>query len=255
MNFQGGILGSFSLNIDRGLSLLLGLLLLVVSLVGCFRPASTLAGKVEDQDIVISGTHSSPPAINLDPRTEWSLQRYGEIVRKYSYKYDLDWRLVMAVMKHESRFSADAVSHRGAFGLMQIMPATQQELAGKLGVEETESPSNNIKAGIFHLQKLYRAINGSDEENHIRLTLAAYNSGLNRVLDAQDVAAYLGYNPQNWQSVKSMFPLLTKRYQSVHRNIWQSGKPRAGYFTDWNQTQTYVESIMAYYGQYQVALR
>jgi membrane-bound lytic murein transglycosylase F len=102
---------------------------------------------------------------------------------------------------------------------------------------------------------LYRAIGGSDEENHIRLTLAAYNAGLNRVLDAQDVAAYLGYNPQNWQSVKSALPLLTKRYQNLHRNIWQSGRPRAGYFTDWNQTQLYVESIMTYYTGYQVALK
>ncbi|MCX6142176.1 MAG: transglycosylase SLT domain-containing protein [Ignavibacteriales bacterium] len=183
------------------------------------------------------------------------MQRYGETVRKYSYKYDLDWRLVMAVMKHESRFAADAVSHRGAYGLMQIMPATQVELAGKLGVEETESPSNNIKAGIFHLQQLYRAISGLDEENHIRLALAAYNAGLNRVLDAQDVAQYLGYNPQNWQSVKSVLPLLTKRYQNLHRNIWPSGRPRAGYFTDWNQTQLYVESIMAYYTEYQVAMK
>jgi membrane-bound lytic murein transglycosylase F len=138
---------------------------------------------------------------------------------------------------------------------MQIMPATQVELAGKLGVDETESPSNNIKAGIYHLQQLYRAIGGTDEENHIRLTLAAYNAGLNRVLDAQDVALYLGYNPQNWQSVKSMLPLLTKRYQNLHRNIWQTGKPRAGYFTDWNQTQLYVESIMKFYSQYQVALQ
>jgi len=252
---KGGSLTSFSLNIYKGFSLFFGLLFVTFSVVGCFRPESSLAGRADDHDAFLSGSKSEPPAINLDQRTERSLQRYGETVRKYSYKYDLDWRLVMAVMRHESRFSADAVSHRGAFGLMQIMPATQIELAGKLGVKETESPSNNIKAGIFHLQKLYRSIGGSDEENHIRLTLAAYNSGLNRVLDAQDVAQYLGYNPQNWQSVKSVLPLLTKRYQNLHRSIWQSGKPRAGYFTDWNQTQLYVESIMAYYDQYQVALK
>ena len=252
---KGGSLRSFSLNNDRVFSLFLVLLFVAFSQIGCFRPESSLAGRADDHDAFLSRSKSDPPAVNLDHRTEWSLQRYGETVKKYSRKYDLDWRLVMAVMRQESRFSADAVSHRGAFGLMQIMPATQVELAGKLGVKETESPSNNIKAGIFHLQQLYRAIDGSDEENHIRLTLAAYNSGLNRVLDAQDVAGYLGYNPQNWQSVKSVLPLLTKRYQNLHRNIWQSGKPRAGYFSDWNQTQLYVESIMAYYSQYQVALK
>ena len=248
-------MGSFTLNSDGGILSFFALLFITVSQVGCFRPESSLAGRADDHDAFLPAYKSKPAAANLDHRTEWSVQRYGETVRKYSLKYDFDWRLVLAVMRHESRFTADAVSQRGAFGLMQIMPATQVELAGKLGVEETESPSNNIKAGVFHLQQLFRAISGSDEENHIRLTLAAYNAGLNRVLDAQDVAGYLGYNPQNWQSVKSVLPLLTKRYQSLHRNIWSSGKPRAGYFTDWNQTQLYVESIMAYYNQYQVALK
>jgi membrane-bound lytic murein transglycosylase MltF len=252
---KGGNLRSFSINIDRGISLFLGVLFVVFSQIGCFKSESSLAGRADDRDVFPTASKVDPSVVHLDHQTEISVLRYGETVRRYSTKYNLDWRLVMAVMRQESRFSADAVSHRGAYGLMQIMPSTQVELAGKLGVEETESPSNNIKAGVFHLQQLYRAIDGADEENHIRLTLAAYNSGLNRVLDAQDVAGYLGYNPQNWQSVKSMLPLLTKRYQNLHKNIWQSGKPRAGYFTDWNQTQLYVESIMAYYNQYQVALK
>jgi membrane-bound lytic murein transglycosylase F len=248
-------LRSFSLNIDKAFLLFVGLLFVAFSQVGCFRPESSLAGRADDHEAFLAVSKTQTPATNLDHRTEWSLQRYGETVRKYSYRYDLDWRLVMAVMRHESRFTADAVSQRGAFGMMQIMPATQAELAGKLGVAETESPSNNIKAGVFHLQQLYRATSGMDEDNHIRITLAAYNAGLNRILDAQDVAQYLGYDPQNWQSVKSVLPLLTRRYQSLHRNVWSSGRPRAGYFTDWNQTQLYVESIMAYYMQYQVALK
>jgi membrane-bound lytic murein transglycosylase F len=244
-----------SSNINRVFLLFFVLLFAIFSQIGCFRPESSLAGRADDHDTFLSSSISDHAKASLDHRTEWSLRRYGAMVKKYSYKYDIDWRLVMAVMRHESRFSADAVSQRGAMGLMQIMPATQAELADKLGVEETESPSNNIKAGIYHLQQLYRAFTGLDEENHIKLTLAAYNAGLNRVLDAQDVAEYLGYNPQNWQSVKSVLPLLTKRYQNLHKNIWSSGKPRAGYFTDWNQTRLYVESIMTYYTEYQVALK
>ena len=246
---------SFSLNIIKALLLSSSTLLVSLSLGGCFSPESSLAGRGDDPDARGGKSQPSHLTASLDNRTEWSLQRYGETVRKYSSRYDMDWRLVMAVMKHESRFSANAVSDRGAFGLMQIMPATQLEIAGKLGVEETASPFNNIKAGIFHLQQLYRAIECSDEENHIRLTLAAYNSGLNRVLDAQDVAAYLGYDPHDWQSVKSVLPLLTRRYQNLHHNIWQGGKPRAGYFTDWKQTIAYVESIMANYNQFQVAMK
>jgi membrane-bound lytic murein transglycosylase F len=236
--------------------LTLGLVPLVAFvLVGCFRPASNVANRADDQNWLQDQTASAGRLEGLDGKTEWSVQRYGGIVQKYSRQYNLDWRLAMAVMKHESRFNAGAVSHKGAFGLMQIMPATQAELAGKLGVNETETPSNNIKAGIYHLQQLYNSIDAADEENHIRLTLAAYNAGLNRVLDAQDVSAYLGDDPNLWTSVKSTLPLLTKRYESLHSNIWPSGRPRAGYFSDWRQTVGYVESVMSYYNHYQVALR
>jgi len=251
----GGVLKSKLVNKINAFALLGGLFVASVSQVGCFRPESSLANKAEDIRATFKGEmHQASPA-SLDRRTESSVQRYGSMVRTYSNRYELDWRLVMAVMRHESRFAADAVSNRGAFGLMQIMPATQLELAGKLGVNETETPSNNIKAGAYHLQQLYRAIDASDEENHIRLTLAAYNAGLNRILDAQDVAAYLGDKPDKWESVKTALPLLSKRYQSLHRNIWQSGRPTAGYFTDWHQTIGYVESVMSYYSQYQVALK
>lgn len=232
-----------------------GMAFLVIFSTGCFRPESNLAVKSDNPTWLAGNVAPAGSSVEVDPRTEWSVQRYGLMVQSYSRKYDMDWRLVLAVMRHESRFMADAVSHRGAFGLMQIMPATQVELAGKLGVNETETPTNNIKAGIYHLQKLYRSIDAVDEENHIRLTLAAYNAGLNRILDAQDVAAYLGDKPSEWDAVKSTLPLLSKRYQSLHSNIWRSGRPRAGYFSDWHQTINYVESVMSYYDHYQVALK
>jgi membrane-bound lytic murein transglycosylase MltF len=251
----GGYLALESVNILRGVLLLAGLGCSLIALSGCFQPESSLANRSDDIRATFRGGNVGIRIASVDHRTESSLQRYGSMVRSYSNRYDLDWRLVMAVMRHESRFMADAVSTKGAFGLMQIMPATQQELAGKLGVDETESPSNNIKAGAFHLQQLYRSIDATDEENHIRLTLAAYNAGLNRILDAQDIASYMGDDPNKWESVKTALPLLSKRYQGLHRNIWPSGRPRAGHFTDWHQTIGYVESVMSYYGHYQVALK
>ncbi|HTY36910.1 MAG TPA: transglycosylase SLT domain-containing protein [Bacteroidota bacterium] len=232
-----------------------GLIQVSATMVGCFQPESSFANKQDDIRATFGGKSEAVMPVAVDQRTENSVQRYGMLVQHYSNRYDLDWRLVMAVMRHESRFVADAVSSKGAFGLMQIMPATQLELAGKLGVDETSTPLNNIKAGAFHLQQLYRAIEADDEDNHIRLTLAAYNAGLNRILDAQDVAVYLGDDPNKWESIKSALPLLSKRYQGLHHNIWPSGKPRAGFFTDWHQTISYVESVMSYYGHYQVALK
>ncbi len=251
----GGFLSLQNTNEIKVFLLVGGLFTLALPLVGCFQPETSLAHRNDDIRSISAGEKPEASVASVDQRTESSLQRYGTMVRNYSNRYELDWRLVMAVMRHESRFAPNAVSNRGAFGLMQIMPATQIELAGKLGVNETETPSNNIKAGAFHLQQLYRAIDAADEDNHIRLTLAAYNAGLNRILDAQDVAAYLGDDPNKWESVKTALPLLSKRYQALHRNIWQTGRPRAGYFTDWRQTIGYVESVMSHYGYYQIALK
>jgi membrane-bound lytic murein transglycosylase F len=251
----GGYLSAENINKIKVILLVGGLLTVGLSLAGCFQPETSLANRNDDLRSTFAGEKPEAKSASVDQRTESSLQRYGSLVRSYSNRYELDWRLVMAVMRHESRFVPNAVSNKGAFGLMQIMPATQVELAGKLGVNETETPSNNIKAGAFHLQQLYRAIDAADEDNHIRLTLAAYNAGLNRILDAQDVAAYLGDDPNKWESVKTALPLLSKRYQGLHHNIWQTGRPRAGYFTDWHQTIGYVESVMSYYGNYQVALK
>jgi len=253
--YLGGFLIARNINKIKAFLLVGALLVTSMTLVGCFQPETSLANRNDDIKSTFAGESSGVRASFVDQRTESSLQRYGSMVRNYSNRYELDWRLVMAVMRHESRFAPNAVSNRGAFGLMQIMPATQVELAGKLGVNETETPSNNIKAGAYHLQQLYRAIDAADEDNHIRLTLAAYNAGLNRILDAQDVASYLGDDPNKWESVKTALPLLSKRYQGLHRSIWQAGKPRAGYFTDWHQTIGYVESVMSHYGNYQVALK
>lgn len=238
--------------------LLGGLVILPILQTGCFRPMAALSFVNKEND-PSQGEYCGvvqAESSEIDPRTERSLVKYASMVQKYSDKYDLDWRLVLALMRHESQFSATATSRKGAFGLMQIMPTTQMELAEKLGVPETETPRNNIRAGIYHLRSLYRAFEAvTNEDNRIRLSLAAYNAGLNRILDAQAVAAFLGDDPSDWEAVKSALPLLSKRYYTLHQNIWDSGKPRAGYFRDWRQTQNYVETIIDYYDGYQLALR
>ncbi len=222
---------------------------------GCYKPvaAHSLTTEISPSQELFE---VAPIDIDrpIDALTELSLRRYGPTIQKYSERYDLDWRLVLAVMKRESMFRPTAISNRGAFGLMQIMPTTQSELVEKLGIDEAVTPYNNIKAGIYHLRSLYRVFSGSDHENRLRLTLAAYNAGLTRILDAQDIAAYLGEDPNEWQAVKSALPMLSKRHYTLHHKIWDSAKPRAGFFRDWKQTIGYVESIMDYYDEYRLAL-
>lgn len=240
-------------------STLLTVLLLLLPLLqyGCYKPvaAHSLSAKESTTHSALNSASIDESSQFVDSQTEYSIKRFGPIIQKYSEKYDMDWRLVLSVMKRESRFRPKALSYRGAFGLMQIMPTTQNELAGKLGLDEAESPYNNIRAGIYHLRSLYRVFEGADHQNRIRLTLAAYNAGLSRILDARDIARFLGDDPNDWRAVKAALPLLSKRHYTLHEKVWEGGKPRAGFFRDWVQTQNYVESIIGYYDEYQLALR
>ena len=84
----------------------------------------------------------------------------------------MDWKLVAAVIKVESNFNPNAVSPKGAQGLMQLMPQTQREE----GVVNPFVPEDNIRGGVHYLKKMLDAFQGD-----LELTLAAYNAGIGRV--------------------------------------------------------------------------
>ena len=190
----------------------------------------------------------------LDSRSREFIGKYGPVIEKYSDKYGFDWRLMLAVMKMESRFHTGAESHKGAEGLMQIMPYTQLQLGSELGFsdEDFDKPHVNIKAGIYYLGKIYKSFEnqGLTENNRLRLTLAAYNAGSGRIADAQKIAEYMNDNPREWLAVKSALSLLSRRYSSIHRKIWEDGRPNSGYFRNWAQTVNYVEDVLVYYKEY-----
>jgi len=217
-----------------------------VVLFGCFE--GSFPGKSEKIFILDAAK------TKLDTRSLTILNKYGSTIKKYSDFYKMDWRLIMAVMKVESQFNHTAESHRGARGFMQIMPATRIEVAEKLGIDpnQLEDPHGNIRGGIFYLSRLYGYFDNTEinNEDRIKLTLAAYNAGFRRVLDAQKMAKYVNDNPNEWNSVKNSFSLLSKKYASLHKYVWEEKKPTSGYFKDWQQTSNYVESVMTYYQDY-----
>ena len=83
---------------------------------------------------------------------------YQETVRQYAKEFNVDSSLCVAVVQVESKFKHDAVSHRGALGLMQIMPETGKWIAGQFGedfsVEKLKEPETNIRYGIWYLSSL-----------------------------------------------------------------------------------------------------
>lgn len=102
----------------------------------------------------------------------YSKQEISRAIAWYAKKYRLDPALLRAVIKTESDFQQDAVSRKGAVGLMQLTPAT----AATLRVNDVYDSIQNIRGGakqIRHLLNLY--------QGDLPLALAAYNAGVHRV--------------------------------------------------------------------------
>ena len=106
-------------------------------------------------------------------------KEYSEYVSKYSQEYNVDENLIYALIKAESNFEADAVSSRNAQGLMQLMPATAEDVAKKNGINLTEEnildPDINIKIGTKYISTLL------NKYECIEVALAAYNAGSGNV--------------------------------------------------------------------------
>ena len=105
--------------------------------------------------------------------------KYSEIVNKYAAEYELPPELIYAVIKTESNFNERAVSHAGAKGLMQLMDATNEDIASRLreNVHEEDSfnPETNIRRGAYYLSFLIRQLGST------KSAVAAYNAGIGRV--------------------------------------------------------------------------
>jgi membrane-bound lytic murein transglycosylase F len=120
---------------------------------------------------------------------------YDELVKKNAEQHSFDWRLIVAQMYQESQFDPDAISYAGAEGLMQIMPAT----ANDLGVEDLSDPISNITAGVKYMKILRDQFEQElPLEDKTWFTLASYNAGFARVKNARALADKMGLDSNQW---------------------------------------------------------
>lgn len=106
---------------------------------------------------------------------------YDYSINEHSRRQGVSADLVRAVIQVESAFNPTAVSHKGAMGLMQLMPAT----AAELGVSDPFHPDENIRGGVTYLRRLLDRYNGK-----VELALAAYNAGIGNVEKYGDVPPF-----------------------------------------------------------------
>lgn len=139
-------------------------------------------------------------------------------IQAAAQRHNVDPNLVRAVIQVESNFNPQAVSNKGALGLMQLMPKT----AKSLKVNNAFDPQQNVDAGVRHLKTLLDNFGGD-----IELTLAAYNAGETAVQHHKGVPPYAEtrdyvkkitalYSKQNSLSGRPGHPIRTVRDNSGH---------------------------------------
>jgi len=107
--------------------------------------------------------------------------RYDAYIREAAALYRLPESFVRAVIRVESDYNPQVVSHAGACGLMQLMPAT----AARMGVTDVFDPRQNILGGTRYLRVLANQFNGD-----LVLTIAGYNAGEGAVIRHRGIPPY-----------------------------------------------------------------
>jgi soluble lytic murein transglycosylase len=154
-------------------------LLCTILLICPALPAFAEEEEVSPRETVIQQIVHFIKGKNVRLRDE-TLTRMANTVYEESQLYELDYRLVLAVIKIESNFRHDAVSNRGARGLMQVKPSLAKFIAKDAGVAYSghswlSEPENNIKLGVYHLSQLM------EDFKDMAIALHAYNAGQARV--------------------------------------------------------------------------
>lgn len=169
-------------------------------LLACAAPVTAGSGEmvyfVEDGRVVVTNVEEeAPDDARPVPRAQGSGvyqaptppearrqggTRFDEMIAAASRETGLPEKLIASVVRAESAFDPRAVSHKGAQGLMQLMPAT----ARQYGVDNAFDPFDNVRAGSRHLRYLL------DKFDDLDLALAAYNAGEGAVRRAGGIPAY-----------------------------------------------------------------
>ncbi|WP_227876461.1 lytic transglycosylase domain-containing protein [Photobacterium frigidiphilum] len=148
--------------------------------------ASTCQAKTDEDilyELITPMPAKSHPIIstNTEPSSKWQTSTwqqtkqqkaslpcpaYCEIINRYSQRYGIPDNLLMAQIQAESNFNPNAISHRGAKGLMQLMDVNST----RWNIDPF-NPEQNIKAGSAHMARLLK------KYQDVRIALAAYNAG------------------------------------------------------------------------------
>lgn len=172
-----------------------------------------------------------------------TISPYDSIFKSVCGEHGNDWRLMCAMAYHESRFKPDAVSPRGAQGMMQIMPRNAEyfnvELEKLTDVKTSIMVANLL---INDFEKMLKIPASTPEKDRISIILACYNGGIGYVFNARNLARRNNENPNSWVSVsKYLKEMKCPDYAAEHG---------VRHFSGVRQTMAYVNNVIEHYDHY-----
>ncbi len=167
-------------------------------------------------------------------RIKTILPRYRPLFEKAAQKYGFDWTLLAAMAYQESHWKPWSRSPTGVRGIMMLTLETAREM----GITNRLDPAQSIMGGARYLAKLRDRLPPSIKEpDRDWFMLAAYNVGFGHIMDARYLARKLGKDPDRWQDVAEVLPLLSRR--KYYRHL------KHGYARGWEPV-IYVQRIRNY---------
>jgi membrane-bound lytic murein transglycosylase F len=167
-------------------------------------------------------------------RLETRLPKYKEIIKSAAEKHGFDWRLIAAMVYQESHFNPRAKSPTGVRGMMQLTLDTAKDM----GIKNRLDPKQSITGGVKYLKRLYERYDDVKDSDRVLIALASYNVGHGHIVDAQKIAKEKNLDPNSWNSLEEVLPLL--RYRKYYK------KTKNGYCRG-TEPIRYVKRIMSYY--------
>ena len=170
------------------------------------------------------------------------LPKYQKIFKNAAHQYNLSWTLLAAQAYQESHWQPYAKSPTGVRGMMMITQTTAKEL----GIKNRLNPEASIMGGAYYLNKLRKRLPESvTEPDRTWLALAAYNVGMGHIWDARKLAQQLNKNPDRWQELAEVLPLLTKKkYYKNLKHGYARGFEPVSYVQNIRNYQDMLEKIM-----------
>ena len=201
--------------------------------------------------LFLTRTRCSCPSEIIEEETEAPKREQYLYISPYDSLFRLyadsvcDWKMLAAIAYVESKFDTAARSHRGAQGLMQIMPTTYHHILAKMGVPDTlaQNVELDVRVAVRYIDDLGGLFSFINDNERINYILGSYNGGSNHIFDAMRIARKNGINRYNWNSLTPVLESLSDP------EVYNDSVCQFGQF-DATETLNYVKRVNRKYNEY-----